>query len=147
MPTYHKPEDLRLDDVKPYNELEVADQFEHETFQLERPPRIATISEGTHVAEVLKLHKTRQPNYEDPSIMEDKVVVLLGLDQGTIQKTMNYKFHPKSTLGQFLEALLGEIPTSINSDDLVHKQLRVTVIHKEKDGDSFANITAFKKMK
>ena len=147
MPTYHKPEDLRLDDQKPYTELEIRDDFEHESFTLERPAHVPRISEGTHDAEILRMHRAREPSYDDPSVMEDKIVVLFKTSEGTIQRTMNEKYHEKSVLGQLLTAVLGEIPASVGSDDLVGKKLRITIIHKEKGADIWEQISAFKRPK
>ena len=147
MPRYMKPEDVRLDtdDQKPYTDLENKTEFEHESFQLERPAHVPKLSEGTHDAEILKMHRTREPSFDDPSVMEDKIVVLFSTSEGTIQRTMNEKYHEKSVLGQLLTAALGEIPASISSDDLVGKKLRITIIHKEKGADVWENVSAFKK--
>ncbi len=137
MPKYLTPDEARL----PEESLDQrTDEFEHESWTLERPPHKARIPEGTHNAEILKMHRAQKPNWEHPEILEDKVVVLFGTEYGTIQHTMNEKYHPKSTLGKLLTAVLGEIPTSINSNDLVGKKLRITIIHTEKGPDVWENI-------
>ena len=147
MPKYQTPQEVKLpvDDVRP--ELEGNEQFLHESFTLERPAHVAKIPEGTHTAEILKLHQTREPSFDDPNTLEDKVVVLFGTEFGVIQRTVNLRFHPKSKLGQLLQAVLGEIPATINSDDLVGKKLRITVVHNEKGADVWENVTDFKRMK
>ena len=151
MPKYQTPQEVKLsveavDDARPYTELE-GNEFQHESFTLERPAHVAKIPEGTHTAEILKLHQTREPSFDDPNTLEDKVVVLFGTEYGTIQRTVNLRFHPKSKLGQLLQATLGEIPATINSDDLVGKKLRITVVHNEKGADVWENVTDFKRMK
>ena len=144
------PEDVRLpeEDNKSYDQ----EEFKNESFTLSRPPRVARVPEGTHVATVEKMRQTKEPDFNDESILVDKVIVLFnfGPEYGTLQKHMNLSFHPKSILGQFLTAVLGEIPININSDDLIGKQLRITVVHEEKGADTWERIPkegGFKRMK
>lgn len=146
-PTFHTPEEIRLDTVKSDTEMETNTEFQHESFTLQRPAHVARIPEGTHTAEILKMHQTREPSFDDPSALEDKVVVLFGTEYGPIQRTVNLRFHPKSKLGQLLTAVIGEIPTSVDSNDLVGKKLRITVVHNEKGADTWENVTDFKKMR
>ena len=86
MVKYQTPQDIRLhtDDQKPYTDLENKTEFEHESFQLERPAHVPKLSEGTHDAEILKMHRTREPSFGDPSVMEDKIVVLFSTSEGKI---------------------------------------------------------------
>ena len=149
-PRFMTPEDVRLpeEDNKSYDQS--TDDFTHESFTLSRPPREARIPEGTHVATVEKVRQTKEPAYEHPEVMQDKVIVLFSTQYGTLQKHMNLSFHPKSILGQFFVAVLGESPININSDDLVGKQLRITIVHEEKGGDTWERIPkegGFKRMK
>ena len=148
------PEEVRLpdtvisdDDSRPYTELETREDFQHESFKLENPPYITTIPEGTHPAEIVKLRRAEAPSFTDPTVMEDKIIVLFKTEYGNIQKTMNLKFHELSTLGHFLNATLGEIPASIDSDDLIGRKVKITILHKEKGENTYANIVDFKRMK
>ena len=153
MPKSYKPEFFSPSELKqstssePYQQPTFSDIFEHESFTMRRPVAFSQVPEGTHDAEVLKLHQTTGPSFDDPTVMIDKVVVLIGTEYGTMQRTMNLKFNENSVLSKFLSAVLGDVPAEINSDDLVGKKLRVTVIHKEKNGNTYANITDWKRAK
>ena len=132
--------------------------FEHQSFKLQRPKRVAKIPVGEYEATVSKIKQTREPSYEDREILVDRVAVLLELDykslvtgkeeHGFVQKRMNLSFHEKAKLSEFLRATTGDLPDEVDSDALIGKKVKITILHNEsKAGDTYDNVAKFSKVK
>jgi hypothetical protein len=133
-------------------------EFEHQSFKLQRPKRVAKIPVGEYEATISKIKQTREPSFEDREILVDRVAVLLELDykslvtgkeeHGFVQKRMNLSFHEKAKLSEFLRAAVGDLPDEVDSDALIGKKVKITILHNEsKAGDTYDNVAKFSKVK
>lgn len=65
-------------------------------------------------------------------------------ERGECRAIVSAKYSVKSKLGKLVECAFGKAPVSLELDDLIGRELRIVVEHREEDGATYDRVTDFR---